>query len=67
MSPPKEFVGKSLKQLDVRAKYGINVIAVKHEQGDVDIAPSADHIIKEGDLLVVIGKNKDIDKVKKKE
>jgi trk system potassium uptake protein TrkA len=66
MAPPKEFVGKSLKQLDVRAKYGINVIAIKHEQGDIDIAPSADHVIKEGDLLVVIGKNKDIEKVKKK-
>jgi len=67
MSPPKEFVGKSLKELDVRAKYGINVIAIKHEKGDIDIAPSAEHVIKEGDLLVVIGKNKDIEKVKKKE
>ncbi|MDP8233506.1 MAG: TrkA family potassium uptake protein [Candidatus Saelkia tenebricola] len=66
MAPPKDFIGKSLKALDVRAQYGINVIAVKHEHGEIDIAPAAGHVIKEGDLLIVIGKNKDIDKVKKK-
>ncbi len=66
MAPPKDFVGKSLKELDVRAKHGINVIAIKHEHGEIDIAPQADHVIKKGDLLVVVGKNNDIEKVKKK-
>lgn len=66
MAPPKEFIGKSLRDLDLRAKYGINVIAIKHEEGEIDISPPAEHRIKKGDLLVVIGKNKDIEKVKKK-
>ena len=67
MVPPKDFVGKSLKKLDVRAQYGINVIAIKHARGEVDIAPQAEDVIQEGDLLVVVGKNQDIEKVKKKE
>ncbi len=66
MTPPQDFIGKSLKELNVRAQYGINVIAVKHEHGEIDIAPQAEHVIKKGDLLVVVGKNKDIEKVKKK-
>lgn len=67
MVPPKDFVGKSLKKLNVRAQYGINVIAIKHAKGEVDIAPQAEDVIQEGDLLVVVGKNQDIEKVKKKE
>ncbi|MDD5613544.1 MAG: TrkA family potassium uptake protein [Candidatus Omnitrophica bacterium] len=66
MSPPEDFIGKSLGALEIRAKYGLNVIALKHESGDIDIAPQAGHVIKKGDLLVVIGQNKDIQRVKKK-
>jgi trk system potassium uptake protein TrkA len=66
MSPPKEFIGKSLKELDIRKRYGLNVIAIKHSEKEIDIAPQAEHIIEGGDLLVVIGRNTDIEKVKKK-
>ncbi len=66
MSPPEDFIGKSLGELNIRAKHGLNVIAVKHEGGGVDISPQAEHLIKKGDLLIVIGQNADIDKVKKK-
>jgi len=66
MFPPEEFIGKSLGELNIRARHGLNVIAVKHEGGEVDISPQAEHLIKKGDLLVVIGQNADIDKVKKK-
>ena len=66
MSPPEDFIGKSLGGLNIRARHGLNVIAVKHEGGEVDISPQAEHLIKKGDLLVVIGQNADIDKVKKK-
>lgn len=74
--PPEEFVGRSLRQLDVRAKYGVNVIAVKKKkqaitpEGDiiyqdkVDVAPHADDVIKESDLLIVIGSNDDIEKIR---
>ncbi|WCN38462.1 potassium channel family protein [Aneurinibacillus uraniidurans] len=51
--------GKTLVDLDVRARFGVNVMAIK--SGDhFNIAPSADDVIKEGDILVVIGHNNDL-------
>ncbi|BAU26907.1 trk system potassium uptake protein TrkA [Aneurinibacillus soli] len=53
--------GKTLIDLDVRARFGVNVMAIK--SGDhFNIAPSADDLIKEGDILVVIGHNNDLKK-----
>ncbi|CAG7650498.1 Ktr system potassium uptake protein A [Paenibacillus solanacearum] len=52
-------IGKNLRQLDIRAKYGCNVMAVKN--GDkMNIAPHAEDLIQEGDVLVVVGKNTDL-------
>ncbi len=76
--PPKEFIGKSLRKLEIRAKHGITVIAIKEkkalgsrkEDGEIsrviNILPEADYVIKEDEVLVVIGGNKDIEKLKKK-
>jgi len=73
--PPKEFIGKSLREMDVRAKFGVNVIAVKRhipsvskkeDEEIVNISPQAEDIIKKGDILVVLGSNEYIDKLKRK-
>ncbi len=62
-----EFVGKTLRQLDFRNRYGVNVVAIKSRQVTtgpegpekvevrVNDLPHADDMIEEGDLLVVIG------------
>lgn len=75
--PPKEIVGKSLREADVRAKYGVNVIAIKRktkntdkegrikEEEKINCHPQATDTIKNGDVLVVIGANPDIEKLKK--
>jgi trk system potassium uptake protein TrkA len=56
MKIPAVMVGKNLKQLDIRAKYNCNVLAVKrHEQ--MNITPSADEPLKEEDVLVIVGRN----------
>lgn len=50
----EEFLDKSLKKIDLRAKYGINVIAVK--RGDeIHAAPGADFTIREGDIFIAMG------------
>lgn len=54
-----KWMGKTLRQLDLRAKYGINVMAIKHGD-DINISPGGDDMIGEGDILVVIGENDDI-------
>lgn len=53
------FAGKTLKELNIRAKFGCNIMAIK--SGDrINIAPLAGDRIHEGDILVVIGHNDDI-------
>jgi trk system potassium uptake protein TrkA len=61
----KDWAGKSLNGLDIRARYGINVMAIKHG-AEINIAPKATDIIKKDDVLVVIGHNDDIQKLERK-
>lgn len=51
---PKDWVGSSLKELNLRVKYGINVVAIKRDN-DINVSPAADEIIMEGDIIVAIG------------
>ncbi len=70
--PPKEFIGKSIRDLDVRARHGLNVIAVRKKEsseegpGELNVAPKADYIVKQGDLLIIIGSNEHLDRFRKK-
>ena len=58
---PSRWCGKSIRQIDVRAKYGINILAVKNQDGSaINVSPEPDYIIRRGDVLVVIGANDDI-------
>jgi len=66
MAAPKAFINKSLKDLDLRRKYGIQVIAVRESGSDaVHCLFSPEFKIKEGDILIILGKVEDIEKVKK--
>lgn len=51
----KEWENHSLRELNMRQQYGINVVAVKHESGKIDISPHADFVIRPRDILVAIG------------
>jgi trk system potassium uptake protein TrkA len=58
---PDKFAGKSLKELDVRRKYGIEVIAVKDVLlNKFKLIPDAGYKLSPDNVLVVIGKNEDI-------
>lgn len=46
----------------MRSKYGINVVAVKNN-GEMNINPSPEYTVKFEDYLIVIGSNKDLDKI----
>lgn len=59
-----EWLGKSLKEINMRSTFGINVMAIKHGI-DINIAVGPDDQIKEGDVLVVIGHNDDLKKIEK--
>ena len=60
---PKSFSDKSLIQLDVRKKYGINIIGIKDKNNEVNISPAPDSVIREGDTLIVVADNKKLNEL----
>lgn len=61
---PGNWQGKSLKELNVRAKLGVNIIAVKSE-GQINVSPAADYRIQPNDVMVVLGDTAALDAVQK--
>jgi len=61
---PKSWIGKSLKELNVRAKLGVNIIAVESGK-TTNISPSADYRIQAGDIMAVLGDNYALEAVQK--
>lgn len=60
---PKEFIGKSIKELNIRAEYGIDVLSVKQpnkEEDQVKVFPGPDYILERDDVLTVAGEIKKI-------
>jgi trk system potassium uptake protein len=58
---PSKMAEKSLRDLDIRAKYNVSAIAIVRE-GDIIISPSPDQIIHKRDLLVMIGNRENLSK-----
>ena len=61
---PAGWVGKTLRELNVRAKLGVNIIAVENG-GKTNVSPSAYYAVCAGDTLVVLGDNIALEKVQK--
>ena len=59
---PKKWDNKTIQDLNFRAKYGITVVAVKRGE-QVNITPDSKDTILSGDLLVVIGEVKKLNKL----
>jgi len=62
---PERWIGSSLVQLNLRAKHGINVIAVNHGEDDITVSPDASYVFKEGDVAVILGKDVNVDELNK--
>lgn len=73
---PKIFIGRTLQELDLRIKYNVNLITIKRshqvkneETGETITkeriygVPTSSTIIENGDVLILLGKDKDIKKV----
>ncbi|MCR4317081.1 MAG: TrkA family potassium uptake protein [Planctomycetes bacterium] len=62
---PKEFIGKTLKDLNLRAKYGVHIIAIKElSPENFILVPPPNQEIKSSDILVMLGRSDDIRKIK---
>ena len=51
---PRSWAGKSILELNVRAKLGVNIIAIE-SAGRVNVSPAAQYVLKKDDILVVLG------------
>lgn len=75
LKAPGAFTGKTLRELALRRKYGVNLVAIKRRRPEVDEAgrrgfketvndiPGADDSLERGDVIVVVGPNDMIDKL----
>jgi len=64
LTVPKCLDGRTLKDLDTRAKYGCSIVAINKKEG-VIIAPTATDSVEEKDVMVIIGTNDQIDHFEK--
>ena len=51
---PRAWVGRNLKELDIRAKHGVNIIAIERN-GKISVSPRAEYELAKNDILVVLG------------
>ena len=61
---PESWVGKSLRQLNIRAKYGVSVIAFRRAERLV-ASPHPDELIQNGDMLVMLGHSDELARLEK--
>ncbi len=59
---PDDFHGKTIAELKLRSRYGLNLLAVSHD-GKFEINPHPENRLQRGSAMVVIGCNKDINRL----
>lgn len=77
IAAPKKMIGRKLLDLHLRKRFGVNVIAIRSKvpvvnkkglpdiEEKVNIAPGGEDEIREGDTLVILGRDQDIERAKK--
>ena len=62
IQPEKTWINKSILDSNVRAKYGLNIVAIKREN-TVIVSPLPTEVIEQDDILIVVGKNDSIQRI----
>ena len=61
---PREWEGKTLAQLNIRARHRVNIIAVRRGgSGEMEIAPGGEYMLERGDEAVALGRTEDINRL----
>ena len=63
--PLEKWTGKSIIDSNIRPKYNISILGVKHKDGGVTMLPPANYIIRNDDHLMVIGSSENVQKLLK--
>jgi trk system potassium uptake protein TrkA len=65
VEPPPSFIGKSFRELDLRKRYEVNIVAVKELDPERFVmVPDADFTVKDSDILIILGKESDLTKIR---
>lgn len=65
-SPPSQYIGKSLRELDLINRFGVQVVAIKELVPDrLNMIPTAQCILKDSDIMILLGPNEGFDKLRK--
>jgi trk system potassium uptake protein TrkA len=54
MVAPHRFLGRSLKELELRQRFGLTILAIRREDRII-VSPDAEQTLEEGDILVALG------------
>ncbi len=60
---PAAWVGRTIRELDVRAKYHLDILGVRRKER-LRLSPGADHRFAEGDAVVALGRNEDLSAIR---
>ena len=63
--PPEEWIGKSLKDLSIRSRHKLNILAIQNSEKTKMLIPDADTVISEEDIITVMGENSDLSKIER--
>jgi trk system potassium uptake protein TrkA len=64
LAPPSWMLNKTLTELDLRRRFNINVVAVREIiPKRIHLVVSPDYVVKDSDVLVVVGARKDLEKL----
>ena len=62
---PGEWIGKSIRELNIRAKWKVNVIAVRRGE-EMTVSPDGDYVFqRQDDCVVVLGRSGDLDRLER--
>jgi len=63
VAPPASFIGKSLEELKIRNRFRIQVVAIRDALTDtLNLVPQGGDVLKDSDVLVVLGSREDLEK-----
>jgi len=65
LAPPKRFIGKPLRELDLINRYGVQVVAIREVVPErLNMIPTANFIIKDSDIMILLGPNVGLEKLR---
>jgi trk system potassium uptake protein TrkA len=66
LAPPNRFIGKSLRELNLINKFGVQVVAVQEVVPDrLNLIPTAQFVLKDSDIMILLGPNEALDELRK--